>query len=50
MRKAVATVKPEKYPDGYSVTWQDHGDEYSLYFKEDGKGGYRLDGLSEGPA
>jgi hypothetical protein len=51
MRKAIAAKKPEKFSDGsYSITWQDHGDEYSLYFYEDGKGGYRLDGLSEGPA
>jgi len=51
LRKAVATKTPEKFSDGsYSITWQDHGDEYSLYFHENGKGGFQLDGLSEGPA
>jgi hypothetical protein len=51
IRKAVAEGKPVRLPNGqYSVTWEAGGNEYSLYFDSDGKGGFRLAGLSEGPA
>ena len=51
MRQAVASKKPEAFPDGaYTITWVVKNDEYTLYFKEDGKGGFRVDALSEGPA
>ena len=51
MVKAVATKKPEGFKSGeYSITWKARGDEYSLYFREDGKGSYVLWALSEGPA
>lgn len=51
MRQAVATKRPETFPDGsYTITWTVKNDEYTLYFKEDGKGGFRVDALSEGPA
>jgi hypothetical protein len=50
IRKAVAAGKPERYGDGkYSITWKARGNEYSMYFESDGKGGFRLAGLSEGP-
>lgn len=51
MVKAVATRKPDQSPKNeYSITWKARGDEYSLYFREDGKGGFVLWALSEGPA
>jgi hypothetical protein len=50
LRRAVANEKPERLPSGeYIVTWKARGNEYSLYFDADGTGGFRLNGLSEGP-
>jgi hypothetical protein len=49
MIKAVATKKPETVPDGYVIIWNAGGDEYALHFKNDGKGGYVVCALSEGP-
>lgn len=48
LKRAVASRKAEKIPDGYMITWKARGNEYSLYFKPAG-GGFVLDGLSEGP-
>ena len=48
MKRAVATKKADKIPDGYMITWKARGNEYSLYFKPSG-GGFVLNGLSEGP-
>ncbi len=51
IRKAVAGGKPERLPTGeYMLTWKARGNEYSMYFTADGNGGFRLNGLSEGPA
>lgn len=51
MVKAVATKKPLHNPNGeYTITWIARHDEYSLYFREDGKGGFVLWASSEGPA
>jgi hypothetical protein len=50
IRKAIATGKPERLPDGsYTITWKARGNEYSLYFKPQGQA-FVLDALSEGPA
>jgi hypothetical protein len=50
IRKAIATGKPDRLPDGtYTITWKARGNEYSLYFKPQGSG-FLLDALSEGPA
>ncbi len=51
MRRAIATVKPERLPNGqYIVTWKARGNEYSLYFDRVQKdGAFRLSALSEGP-
>jgi hypothetical protein len=50
IKHAIASLKPERLPSGtYIVTWKARGNEYSLYFKPDGSGGFALDGLSEGP-
>ena len=47
MRQAVATQKPESFPDGsYVVSWSHGVEDYALFFKPDGKGGYRLDSLA----
>jgi hypothetical protein len=48
MKRAVATAKPVKIPEGYMITWHARGNEYSLYFHAAG-GGFVLSGLSEGP-
>lgn len=48
MKKAVASAKPVKIPDGYMITWKARGNEYSFYFKPAG-GAFALNGLSEGP-
>jgi len=46
----VAGNTPERLPNGiYSITWKARGNEYSIYFKPLGSGGFALDGLSEGP-
>ena len=50
IRKAIATAKPDRLPDGtYMITWKARGNEYSLYFKPQGSA-FILDALSEGPA
>jgi len=48
MKRAVATQKPAKIPEGYMITWKARGNEYSLYFHP-ARGGFVLAGLSEGP-
>jgi len=46
MREAVATKKPEGFPDGsYIVSWTYNKLDYTLDFTLDGKGGYRLNAL-----
>jgi hypothetical protein len=50
IKQKVASKMPERMPNGiYSITWKARGNEYSLYFKPAGSGGFILDGLSEGP-
>ena len=49
IRRMIAQRKPERYPNGYIITWKARGNEYSIYFKADPSGGFVLDGLSEGP-
>jgi len=49
MHKAVAEQKPVSIPgDQYMITWHARGNEYSLYFKQQG-GSFVLFALSEGP-
>jgi hypothetical protein len=48
MKRAVATRKPVRVPEGYMITWKARGNEYSLYFKP-AAGSFALHGLSEGP-
>src|ERR1700691_6169486 len=49
MRKAVAEQKPVSIPgDQYMITWHARGNEYSLYFKQQGAS-FALLALSEGP-
>ena len=51
MVTAVATKTPFKDPGGdyYTISWNAHKDECTLFFKGDHKGGYFLEALSEGP-
>lgn len=49
IKRMVARLKPDRFPNGYSITWKAHGNEYSIYFKADPSAGFVLDGLSEGP-
>lgn len=48
MRDAVATRKPEGFPDGsYIVSWTYNKLDYTLDFTLDGQGGYRLNSLEQ---
>ena len=51
MVAAVATKQPVQDPGGgyYTISWKAHNDECTLFFKDDRKGGYFLEALSEGP-
>ncbi|HLH39857.1 MAG TPA: hypothetical protein VKX39_11975 [Bryobacteraceae bacterium] len=49
MTRAVAAEKPVQIPEGYMITWQARGNEYSFYFHPAAGGGFALAGLSEGP-
>ncbi len=49
IKRMIARLKPERFPNGYGITWKARGNEYSIYFKADSSGGFALDGLSEGP-
>jgi hypothetical protein len=51
MVAAVAAKTPFKDPGGqyYTISWKAHGDECTLFFKDDHKGSYFLEALSEGP-
>jgi hypothetical protein len=47
---AVATKKPILDPGGeYTVSWKAHGDECTLFFKDNHQGAFVLEALSEGP-
>ncbi len=51
MINAVATQKPFFDPGGeyYTISWKAHGDECTLFFKDNRKGAFVLEALSEGP-
>jgi len=48
IKRVIASQAPVQRADGYSITWNARGNEYSLYFKNR-ETGWALDGLSEGP-
>jgi hypothetical protein len=54
IKMRIAHLKPRKEEDGYSINWRGRGrraaNSYSLFFKAESSGQFRIQGLYEGPA
>ena len=54
IKMKIAHLKPRKEEDGYSINWRGRvrraANSYSLFFKAESSGQFRIQGLYEGPA